>query len=331
MPGVDSLPPDQKAVLQLVLGQGRSYEDLAGLLGIGADAVRGRAIAASETLGPEAGGRLAPERRGEIVDFLLSQGGPGQRQATREYLSVSAGGRAWARALAGELRPLGTIPEIPEEAPERAPPPRARAPEPAVEAQRAEEPMEPAAAAPAPRAPRAPRFEGRVRAPSSRLGGALLLGGIGVVVAVLIIVLVSGGGGGDNNSKTTASTSTSAQTSTSTQPRPEAQVNLRGPRGSKALGVAQIVSTQGQRAMALVAQGLAASPQGYVVWLYNSATDVQRLGFTQAVKANGRLSALAPLPSNAARFKQLVVSRETTKDPKTPSTIVLSGPLSLSG
>src|SRR5690242_12824963 len=40
---LEALAPDQRAVVQLVLQQDRSYEDLAGLLGISTDAVRERA------------------------------------------------------------------------------------------------------------------------------------------------------------------------------------------------------------------------------------------------------------------------------------------------
>jgi hypothetical protein len=336
MSSFDSLPPDQRAVLQLVLGQGRTYEDLAGMLGIEPDAVRARAVGAAEALGPDAG-RLAPERRAEIVDFLLGQGTAGQRQATREYLGASAGGRAWARAVAGELRPLnlGELPAIPDEA---EPPPQA----PAETAVAPEEPSGGTAPAPSrPRPARARRREAepalqepaaappsRERPSSSRIGGALLLAGIGIAIAVVLIIVI-GGGGSDNGSTqaTTATGSSTTQTST-TAPRPEAQVNLRGP--GKALGVAQIVSQQGQRAMALVAQGLPASPQGYAVWLYNSPTDLVRLGFTQAVKSDGKLSALSPLPKNASHFHELVVSRETAKQPKVPTRVVLRGPLRLS-
>jgi hypothetical protein len=326
MSSFDSLPPDQRAVLQLVLGQGRTYEDLAGMLGIEPLAVRARAVGAAEALGPDAG-RLAPERRAEIVDFLLAQGTAGQRQATREYLAASAGGRAWARAVAGELRPLGLgeLPEIPDESdqPEAEPPgePAAAAPPRPARARRREptNALDEPAAAPPPV---------RERPSSSRIGGALLLAGVGIVVAVVLIIVI-GGGGGDDKASTQASTSTTPATQTATTaPRPEAQVNLRGPNGE--LGVAQIVSQQGQRAMALVAQGLPASPSGYAVWLYNSPRDLVRLGFTQAVGKDGKLSALSPLPKNASHFHELVISKETAKQPKVPAQVVLRGPLKLS-
>jgi hypothetical protein len=116
---LDVLPPDQRAALQLLLQQGLSYEDLAGMLGMEPGALRHRAVAGLETIGPDAGRRLAPERRAEIADYLLRQQSDEEAAATREHLASSAGARAWARALAAELRPLAKagVPDIPAEAP----------------------------------------------------------------------------------------------------------------------------------------------------------------------------------------------------------------------
>ena len=52
MASLDSLPADQRAVLQLVLQRGRSYDDIAKLLSIDRAAVRQRALAALDALGP---------------------------------------------------------------------------------------------------------------------------------------------------------------------------------------------------------------------------------------------------------------------------------------
>jgi len=102
----ESLPPDQRAVLQLLLKQGKSYDDLAGILRIDRDAVRGRATAALDSLGPRDGASIHAERRGEIADYLLGQQTASQRAATRAYLEESASARGWTRVVAGELRPL---------------------------------------------------------------------------------------------------------------------------------------------------------------------------------------------------------------------------------
>src|SRR4051795_2447152 len=117
MSGIDDLAPDQRAVLQLLLKQGKAYVELAALLRIEPDAVRARAVAALDELGPRDGAQLAAERRGEIADYLLGQQSASERPASREFLEGSAAGRAWARVVAGELRPLAgdTLPEIPTE------------------------------------------------------------------------------------------------------------------------------------------------------------------------------------------------------------------------
>lgn len=310
MSALDSLPPDQRAVLQLVLKQGKTYGELAALLGIDAAAVRARASAALRTLGPE-GAAISDDRLGELTDHLLGQQGAAEREATRELLAASAASRAWARVVASELRPLAPadrpLPEIPAEG--------------------AEAPRE----QPAPAPPRRAAGAAAGARSSSRLGGALLLAGLGILVAVLIVLLVRGGGDSGEGAKTTTQASTTATTAT---PTVAAQVNLRSPvAGSKAVGVAQILVQGSQRAVAVVAQGMqpSSSRSAYRVWLYNSQTDNQPLGFAPPVRKDGRLSGLATLPEGAGRFRELIVTRETSSDPPQPGTIVLRGKLQLGG
>ena len=61
MPTIESLPADQRAVLDLVLQLGRNYDDVAELLSMERAAVRDRALAALNALGPRT--RVSPERR----------------------------------------------------------------------------------------------------------------------------------------------------------------------------------------------------------------------------------------------------------------------------
>src|SRR3954467_2427259 len=97
MTPIDDLAPDQRAVLQLLLKQGKAYTELATLLRISPDAVGERAVTALEALGPRDGAPLPAERRGEIADYLLGQQSASERQATREFLEGSAGGRGGGR------------------------------------------------------------------------------------------------------------------------------------------------------------------------------------------------------------------------------------------
>ena len=52
MASLDSLPADQRAVLQLVLQRGRSYDEIAQMLSIDRAGVRERALPALDALGP---------------------------------------------------------------------------------------------------------------------------------------------------------------------------------------------------------------------------------------------------------------------------------------
>src|SRR5256885_628404 len=116
MTRLDSLPPDQRAALALLLSQQRGYSDVAQLLRIREGAVHDRAHAALAVLAPGEARELPAERRLEIGDYLL-----GQRTSvadslrTRSYLDSSPEARRWATAIAAELAPLATrpLPDIP--------------------------------------------------------------------------------------------------------------------------------------------------------------------------------------------------------------------------
>src|SRR5207302_9158658 len=87
MASIDNLPPDQRAVLQMVLGRGRGYDEIAKMLQIDRADVRQRALEALDALGP--GARVPAERRALITDYLLGQL-PGPRSdETREQLARS--------------------------------------------------------------------------------------------------------------------------------------------------------------------------------------------------------------------------------------------------
>jgi hypothetical protein len=110
MPRFEDLPADRRAVLQLLLKQGKSYDELARLLRIDSQRVRERARDAVLQLGP-------PGRKDELVDYLLGQQSASQQAATRSLLEESAEAGAWARGVAAELREIGAaeLPEIPAE------------------------------------------------------------------------------------------------------------------------------------------------------------------------------------------------------------------------
>ena len=347
MASLDSLPADQRAVLELVLKRGRTYDEIARMLSIDRAGVRERALSAFDALGPPT--RVPPERRALITDYLLGQLPTKVAEDTRQRLAQSAGERAWARVLASELEPIAVspLPEIPTEG-AREPQPAAAAvpaPEPvATTAAAAAEPSPPPAAEPA----GASQPRGLAARPSSRRGGIILLslGALVVVAAVVVIALLSNGGS-KKNSTTTASqpaatsstptTSSTPSTSTSTTAangaKLVAQINLTAPTSAaatKPVGVALVLKQGKNTGIAIRAQNLPANGKhdAYAVWLYKSSKDSHILGFVNpAVGSNGVLQAEAALPANAGHFSQLLVTKETQQSPKSPGTIILQGVL----
>jgi hypothetical protein len=342
MAGLDSLPPDQRAVVSLVLKQGKSYAEIAALLGIDEAAVRDRARTALGALAPSEGTPPPPKRRAAVADYLLGQQPAQDADQTRDYLASSASGRAWARVVAGALRPLasnGALPEIPsggtaavadaangaagaaqtepahapttvavaEAVPPTQPPPPARPPSEAS----------PTDAGP-PRRPRQPPG-------SSKRAGAVLLGLLAAGLIALVVVLATGGGSKHKPKPTSAST-----TSTTATPQIVGQVNLTPPPGGgRAIGIGLLVAQGNQLALELQAQSLkpTAKSFGYGVWLYNSHTSAEAVGSAPPVGKNGRLSAIAALPADTGNYRSLIITRETSSRPTRPGPIVLSGRL----
>jgi hypothetical protein len=349
MARLDSLPPDQRAVLQLLLKQGKGYDDIASMLRIDAVAVRGRAMDALDALGPDDVAGLTADQQDEIGDYLLGQQTESERGTMRLFLATSAAGRAWAQAVVAELRPLAgdALPEITFNgagagdaesesavAGEATDSPQARSAGEATNSPQARsagrERQAPSAGESPDRArtgsARRERQAGRgAQARSSRLGGVLLLAGLGIAIAV-VLVLVLGGGGGDKPKPKGASTATTS----TTQTKVDAQINLTPPAGAKGgpLGAVQVVSQGSQRGISIALQGLDKST-AYAFWLANSATDFEFLGFTPAVDKDGHVLTASKLPADAGKFKQLILTKETKRAPKRPGTTVLTGTFTL--
>jgi hypothetical protein len=119
---LDDLAADQRAVLGLLIQQGRSYDEIAHLVSTEPAAVRARAHASLTALAPVhdaadtgSSGSLTPGLAAEIGDYLLGQQSPAAQATTRQLLEASAGARAWARGVAGELQTLqgDRLPDIP--------------------------------------------------------------------------------------------------------------------------------------------------------------------------------------------------------------------------
>lgn len=291
MPRLDDLPPDLRATLSLLVDRGKSYAQVAELLGIPESAVRDRAHAALDALAGAPGGSQSPPPASppERSDSDDAPSGP----ATRSDRSTAS-----------------------------SPPPSSL----------------PGASGGSPGSP---------GLPVSRRGGALLLGGIVVVVVVVVIVLTSGGGGGGGNtsgSSTHTGTSTSASTpkSSTSKSSPSKSSSAKTPTvtnqltltpsepSSKAIGIVEVLAEGSQRAFYMAAEHLPPSTGfDYLIWLYNSPSSAEAISKAPKVGSNGRLQGGALLPSNAADYHQILLTRETSEHPAHPGPTVLSGAFSL--
>ena len=304
---LETLPDDQRAVLALLLRQGRRYDDLAQLLRLDGAAVRRRAHDALRALGPDETPGLDPARRDEIADYLLGQQGDEQRTATHGLLEGSAAGRAGDR-----------LPPFPSDGRGAGAPAPASAP-PAAEAAATPLDERATAAAPPEHRPARPR--------SSRRRTTLVIGAVALAaVAVALVVVLQGGNDDTRPATTTARTSP-------TQPRAqiEAQVNLLPPSSRtrlRAVGVVLVQRVQSQRQIVAVVQGLPQSKRGsYGIWLYTGPGKAQWLGRFATRDSRGRLLARGLLPVPIAAYREVLITREVRGNPVRPGPVFLRGPI----
>ena len=106
------LQGDQRALLQLLVERGQSYEDIAGLLGGSADDVRERARAALTEIGG-----ADPDTDVALTDFLLGQADPIGRADAIRHLQADPGALDLAKRIQTGLAviaPDAVQPSLPE-------------------------------------------------------------------------------------------------------------------------------------------------------------------------------------------------------------------------
>jgi sigma-70-like protein len=322
----DQLPAEQRAILELVVGRGQTYDELSGMLGMPTPRVRELAREALGELAPATAARVDPDWRGQIADYVLGQQTGPESTATKGHFKRSEPARAWAYSLLdslGHLYPNGSMPEIPE-ADGSAPAPAAPAPPPPAEPAPAVRSAQPAVRKPA------SRSRGGALSPAAQtivrrrriIGGVIAL--VVVVLAILAIAGVFSGGGG---SKSTAGNTTPTTTGAPTKFLKEGVLRPVG--NNQGTGIA-VVLQQGNQVQ-LVVQATKLTPTdrqtAYEVWLYNSPSDAAQLG-AQFTDTQGNLQGRGAVPSNWQSFKYVVLSREKVgTNPKTPSALVLRAQL----
>jgi hypothetical protein len=310
MASLDSLTDLQRATLQLLLKQGKSYDEIAALLKTGSSAVQSRAHDAVAALGPHTPD-IGDDRRREVTDYLLGQQTASRRAATREYLEDSTGGRTWARAVASALRPLAgdDLPEIPAEP---------------AEVDEAFEALD----------KRTARQEEVQR--SSQLGTKLIFGAAGLAVAIALIIALGVFDGDDPSESRTQTVTRTVKTTPTEQPRVVLQGNLRPPPGSDSKASAQTAIVNYQKAnqfkLLVAAKGLTPAPRGsaYAVWLYSSQSQLLFVGFPKAtVNDKGTLEVVADLTPTTPSYNEVLLTRERDSSPTTPGRIVLRGKIAV--
>lgn len=304
----DQLPADQRAIIELVLQRGQTYEDLSDTLGMPPTRVRDLAREALGDLTPATARRVDDDWRGQVADYVLGQQSGPESTATRGHLKRSEAARTWALSLLDALDPLfgnGSRPEIPEGGEAERPRSRERRPATAGRPLRERE--------------RRPLREPRAGGPlsSDALGVVRrrrVLAGIAALVVVAVAVLWwpigilggdDGGGGGNQTARA--------------QPRiVGSPILLKGVQGSDAEGSAVVAQQGSQRVLILQAQGLDPTPQSptqqkpgfaYEVWLYNSRREAVSIG-AQLTDRQGNLQGAGPLPANFESYRYVDVSRE---------------------
>lgn len=320
MASINELPPDQVAVLRLLLGQGSSYASIASSLHIQEREVRRRAEAALDSL---ASVEPPPSReRDEVTDYLLGQQDAGAQEETRKLLASSAAAGAWARSLKEPLAELGgtSLPVIPSSG--------------SAARISGEEDGMGTAAATAVTSPAKP-VAGKSPSGGQRRSGRILLAAVGAL-AILAIGLLVGRATAPDSSGTSGSASGTNVSQGDAQGRVIAAAQLKPPPGSpagKALGIAQFARQQNQTILGVAAQDMpkAAKGSGYGVWLTGGSSAPLWLGYFSAVNNKGQVGAQTVVPVSPTAYKTMLITLESTKNPKSPGKTYLSGAITTGG
>jgi hypothetical protein len=330
MPTLEQLPAESRAIVELLLQQDRSYDEIADTLAMPAARVRERAREALVELAPASARRVDDEWRDQIADYVLRQQSGPEGTATRAHLRRSEGARTWVASLLDSLDDLygdGPRPELPGAEP-------AKPERPSRRVKRAERAAVPAGAGAAgaagdgdAKAGGATAVQEPPSAAAKPAGGAAaagaasavtpgaervvlrrrILAGAGAAAAlallVLAIVLLVGGGdeGGDDGAKAKGKQRTSVV----------GQTNLEPVGGGRASGTAAVIRRGNDTRLLIQASGLQPSTRrdAYEVWLFNSPEEAVSIGGAFA-NERGDLQGLGPLPRDAGRYRFIEVTRE---------------------
>src|SRR4051794_9132234 len=326
----DQLAADQRAIIEIVLRQDRSYEQIGEMLDLPPGRVRELARDALRELAPFTGDFVDTQWRGQLADYVLGQQTGPEAQATRGHLKRSEPARIWAYSLLDALNDFyadGRRPEIPVgEAGGRS---RTRERAAASNGDAA------AGASPLASSPRRTRGGGGLSPEAhSALMRRRILGGLGALV--IIALLVFGGlkifGGDDNGDKTKTSAASGTSTTASSaqgQGKVVAQAVL-APIGKSFKGSgAALVYQSGNQSLAVVRAKLPPSTgkNKYVLWLYNSDKQLVPLA-ADVTDKQGNFQGAAGLPKGWQSYRFIDVTYQATSGTKVGhGKSVMRGPL----
>jgi hypothetical protein len=297
MSRLDDLPPDQRAVLSLLVRQGKSHAEIAEMLGIPQQAVRDRARAALDALAQEPSEPHDPARA-----------------------SARGSGRQ-TRASGGGPSPASAVPPPPAPAPEdtRATPPTG----------------DTGFSSSLPSSRRGGALLLAALVVIVVVAVILIIDGGGGSHKASSTQTGSAAST-TASTPSTSSTSTTPSTSSTTAGKPtlDKQIALTSPSepNSKTVGLVEVLSEGSKRAFYIAAEHLPPSTGFfYAVWLYNSPTSSVPLGKIPPVGSNGQAQGGALLPANAGDYHEILLTRETDSRATQPGQVVLSGAFSLGG
>jgi anti-sigma-K factor RskA/sigma-70-like protein len=299
MPTLDSLPADRRAIIELILRQGKSYDEISELLDLSSARVRDHARQSLAQLAPRTAERVDDSWRDQVADYLLGQQTGPEARATRGHLRTSEEARGWALSVLdslGDLYAAGSEPEIP------------------------------GANGSATAAPPAPP---RPAAPAARTGGASLspraeqivvrrriVGAVAATVLIGLIAFVVGPGfsPGDDDTPVVAD-GDATPAADQVEPIPVGQLELRPEPGEKGEALATILDQGGQPGLLVQAAGLQPTGQdsAYEVWLYNDQEDAVSIG-AQVTDEKGNYVGQGPMPTDFGNYEFVDISREPIDD-----------------
>ena len=290
----DQLSDEQRAIVELVLQQGKSYDELSNMLGMPEARVRELARDALVELAPLSARGVEEDWRGQLADYVLGQQAGPEATATRGHLRRSEAARSWTRSLLDSLEQLypdGDVPAIPE-----------------GERGRGAGLRRGAAAGAAPGEARGPRTLTPEAAAAVRRRRLVTAGGVALLILLAVLVWPVGvlTGGDDEGSQ--------ADSGSDTQQAAGGEGGGQAAISTERRGTAIIAEQQDKTQILVTASGLEPSTENsaYQVWLYNSDQDRKSLGAT-VTDQQGNLQAGAELPADFEDYEFVDLTSVTVR------------------